>query len=435
MMRMVRTDSMIPASRATLTGDGRLESADTVDELIERLHSEQFYVHDHDNVVEIPIADFMALCEPCGPVLGSGTSGTASPFTFTPPHGASKKVVIKAPTSISDLTNKEWVPYYEHEARIAHRLKDGVVWSSKFDPWVPLTTNGVVFRAIEKEFYALRHRSPGADNIHHLITMAHGINGVNPYLVSEFAEGDLGRAVRQGGFSHDLAKWSAVARGICNGIAYMHSLDVSHNDLKPANILYVYRGNQIHPLIADFGNSTVVDPLTGYPNVAQAMFVGCTPNYQAPELARVPLTDQRAGLGQVDLRTADLYSVAVTLCGLAADWLYGIGGDIHSHILNSADRIALDAANVPLRMTMCKVAAGCPYKLKLNRPMHHMLDDPLVCLAADVVLAGDDVAGRVALYEDLLRGLSPSSPPTEPRKRLASVSPARTRSNRVNVGP
>ncbi|CAG0903515.1 unnamed protein product [Cyprideis torosa] len=68
----------------------------------------------------------------------------------------------------------------------------------------------------------------------------------------------------------------AIARGILEGIAYLHSRKVAHRDLKPENILLF--GDKLVPKISDFGTSRIVQA-----SMVNTMMTG-TPKYCAPEL-------------------------------------------------------------------------------------------------------------------------------------------------------
>ena len=166
-------------------------------------------------------------------------------------------------------------------------------------------------------------------------------------LISEFADGDLDRfmagraeagrlSVRRG-----FGEWTAVARQICDGIDYMHSMGVTHNDLKPANIFFKFRGGAIHVLLADFGGSTFVDAKgairEGLDHYAwTSMFV--PPAHDALGIAR-------RHTGKEDHFVVDLYSVAKTLCVLAVGDYYARERELSqlsgSPALTAAARIVL----------------------------------------------------------------------------------------------
>ncbi len=80
---------------------------------------------------------------------------------------------------------------------------------------------------------------------------------------------------------------------LLSAVGYLHSCGIVHNDLKPANILIVPRGNKEDLKLIDFGFS---DDEMHY----LAKTLGCTPDYASPELL--------SGQGSVDARS-DIYSV------------------------------------------------------------------------------------------------------------------------------
>ena len=85
--------------------------------------------------------------------------------------------------------------------------------------------------------------------------------------------------------------------GICLGMRYLHSLNISHRDLKPGNVLL---DENFYPRICDFGQSK-------YAAQSMSTFVG-TPAFQAPEI----------GSSKFD-RKADIFSFAMTLYSILYD--------------------------------------------------------------------------------------------------------------------
>lgn len=84
------------------------------------------------------------------------------------------------------------------------------------------------------------------------------------YLVTEFFHGSLLSEVIDGGkvFSYQEAK--DLIRGVLDGLVYLHSLNLNHNDLTPRNILLEETGrDQYVPKIIDLGH--LCPPLSGIP--------------------------------------------------------------------------------------------------------------------------------------------------------------------------
>lgn len=116
-------------------------------------------------------------------------------------------------------------------------------------------------------------------------------------IVMEYVNGEnLEQVVQRGG---PLGE-SVVARigaQVADALAYAHTAEVLHRDVKPANILIDHRR---HALLADFGvarRSTATSGLTG-----TGQFLG-TMRYLPPEIA----------LGQRPSPASDVYSLAATL--------------------------------------------------------------------------------------------------------------------------
>jgi serine/threonine protein kinase len=131
-----------------------------------------------------------------------------------------------------------------------------------------------------------------------------------------------------------------IAVETCRALAYLHSRDVVHHDLKPANVLVAADG---HVKIVDFGISSVGRRASGT--------VRGTPFYMAPEC----FTD-----GVVDHR-ADFYSLGVMLYQLVYRRLPFVADDLPEliHLHASADLsfpTGADPAN-PLRPVIRRLIA------------------------------------------------------------------------------
>ncbi|XP_013780769.1 serine/threonine-protein kinase H1 homolog [Limulus polyphemus] len=107
------------------------------------------------------------------------------------------------------------------------------------------------------------------------------------YMVMELATGGnlLDRIEAHGYFMESEA--AQVLQMMLNGVSYLHSLGITHRDLKPDNLLYYHPGNDSRIMITDFGFAS-----TRKPNGDMYMHTVCgTPQYIAPEIvARRPYT-------------------------------------------------------------------------------------------------------------------------------------------------
>ncbi|XP_076350401.1 serine/threonine-protein kinase H1 homolog isoform X2 [Tachypleus tridentatus] len=107
------------------------------------------------------------------------------------------------------------------------------------------------------------------------------------YMVMELATGGnlLDRIEAHGYFVESDA--AQVLRMMLNGVSYLHSLGITHRDLKPDNLLYYHPGNDSRIMITDFGFAS-----TRKPNGDMYMHTVCgTPQYIAPEIvSRRPYT-------------------------------------------------------------------------------------------------------------------------------------------------
>ncbi|XP_013778800.1 serine/threonine-protein kinase H1 homolog [Limulus polyphemus] len=107
------------------------------------------------------------------------------------------------------------------------------------------------------------------------------------YMVMELATGGnlLDRIEAHGYFTESDA--ARVLQMILCGASYLHSVGITHRDLKLENLLYYHPGNDSRIMITDFGFAS-----TRKPNGNVFMHTVCgTPQYIAPEIvARRPYT-------------------------------------------------------------------------------------------------------------------------------------------------
>jgi serine/threonine-protein kinase 11 len=129
------------------------------------------------------------------------------------------------------------------------------------------------------------------------------------YLVTDFADcGSLASALRH--FPIPIETMRYIFREIVNGIAYLHSLRIVHQDVKPGNVLLTKAGNV---WITDFGLSHGFD--------SGASSFG-TPFYQAPEVL--------GGAADGDGGKEDIWALGVTLYEMIFGELPFQGADLYS---------------------------------------------------------------------------------------------------------
>eukprot|EP00931_Biecheleriopsis_adriatica_P088130 TRINITY_DN62508_c0_g1_i1.p1 TRINITY_DN62508_c0_g1~~TRINITY_DN62508_c0_g1_i1.p1 ORF type:complete len:1048 (+),score=154.81 TRINITY_DN62508_c0_g1_i1:20-3163(+) len=143
---------------------------------------------------------------------------------------------------------------------------------------------------------SLRH-----DNIAAFIGVCADKTSSKYYIVSELAECSLFDMIHQ---PHKL-RWNGeltalialeLARGICAGIAHLHSCSLVHADLKSSNVLVNFSSGVLKPLLCDFGHAAVRSVPSPHHRCG-------TPHWAAPEVLR------GEGLGPA----ADIYSLGVML--------------------------------------------------------------------------------------------------------------------------
>jgi serine/threonine protein kinase len=143
------------------------------------------------------------------------------------------------------------------------------------------------------EYYDLYEVSTGTKDIH-----GHDLN--YQVAVMEYAEGGtLGDLLKNKPLTHTEAE--ELAEGIIDGLAYLHANNITHRDMKPANILLTTKNGKRIPKITDFG----LAKNTAAGNTASTMLVG-TVEYMAPEFFK-------QAEGETTTAAADVWSIGVIL--------------------------------------------------------------------------------------------------------------------------
>ncbi|MEQ1565969.1 MAG: serine/threonine-protein kinase [Myxococcota bacterium] len=141
-------------------------------------------------------------------------------------------------------------------------------------------------------------------------------NGAEAYLVMEYAEaGSVIEWLERNGRPMPPRMAATIGLELCAGIAYAHSEQVIHRDIKPHNLLLDRTG---HCKVTDFGIAQAM----AEPRMTMTGTVMGTVGYMAPE--------QHESAKHADER-ADVYSIAATLYTLVV-------GEAQHHLFMAEDR-------------------------------------------------------------------------------------------------
>ncbi|MEV7427833.1 serine/threonine-protein kinase [Streptomyces sp. NPDC091212] len=152
----------------------------------------------------------------------------------------------------------------------------------------------VVMRFLRERSVLLRLTHPNIVRTRDLV-----VEGDLLALVMDLIEGpDLHRYLRENGPFSPVAA-ALVTAQIADALAASHADGVVHRDLKPANVLLRTDGDQLHPMLTDFGIARLADS----PGLTRTHeFVG-TPAYVAPESAE----------GRPQTSAVDIYGAGILL--------------------------------------------------------------------------------------------------------------------------
>ncbi|MDH6629220.1 serine/threonine-protein kinase [Streptomyces sp. LBL] len=152
----------------------------------------------------------------------------------------------------------------------------------------------IVMRFLRERSVLLRLTHPNIVRVRDLV-----VEGDLLALVMDLVEGpDLHRYLRENGPFSPVGAALLTAQ-IADALAASHADGVVHRDLKPANVLLRQYGDQLHPLLTDFGIARLADS----PGLTRTHeFVG-TPAYIAPESAE----------GRPQTSAVDIYGAGILL--------------------------------------------------------------------------------------------------------------------------
>ncbi|KAL9104785.1 MAG: hypothetical protein Q9187_008863 [Circinaria calcarea] len=104
-------------------------------------------------------------------------------------------------------------------------------------------------------------------------------------------------------------QWVEIAKGLINGIAFLHDFGCVHGDIKPANILLQpTSSSSFRPLFCDFSSSHILCPSSTSP-IGEVSAV--TPDFTSPEL--LASFYHRNGSRAVATFASDVFALGVTL--------------------------------------------------------------------------------------------------------------------------
>ncbi len=138
-----------------------------------------------------------------------------------------------------------------------------------------------------------------------------------PYLVYAYVDGQTLEQQLKQNSPISLVQAAEISCGILEGLGYAHELNISHFDIKPANIMMAANGTA---MVMDFG----LAKLANRQEAGNGQLSG-TPRYMAPELIA----------GEPADFTADIYAIGVMLYEMVTGQV-AVGGDNLYEILNRA---------------------------------------------------------------------------------------------------
>lgn len=247
----------------------------------------------------------------------------------------------------------------------------------------------VVMRFLRERSVLLRLTHPNIVRTRDLV-----VEGDLLALVMDLVEGpDLHHYLRQNGPFSPVAA-SLLTAQIADALAASHADGVVHRDLKPANVLLKDDGDQLHPMLTDFGIARLADS----PGLTRTHeFVG-TPAYVAPESAE----------GRPQTSAVDIYGAGILLYELVTGRPPFAGGTalevLHRHLSEEPRR----PSNVP--EPLWTVIERCLRKEPAERPSAVNLARGLRTVASGIGVHSNSAQVNAAMGVGAL--LAPDPSPT-----------------------
>jgi serine/threonine protein kinase len=138
----------------------------------------------------------------------------------------------------------------------------------------------------------------------------------SPYLVYAYVEGKTLAQLLKEEKTLPFVRAAEIACGVLDGLDYAHAQGVSHQDIKPSNVMIASSGV---PMVMDFGQAIASN------DQGQARVLNGTPRYTAPEVLRGEQCDFMA----------DIYSVGAMLYEMVSGE-FAVGGNTLAEVVNRA---------------------------------------------------------------------------------------------------
>lgn len=176
---------------------------------------------------------------------------------------------------------------------------------------VPITDEGVAMNALRETALLKQLNSFEHPNIVRLLDICHGARTENElimFMVFEHVEQDLAQYLQKVKSPNGLGadKIQSFAKGMLNGIDFLHSHRIIHRDLKPQNILVTNNGVV---KLADFGLAKTYDFEMRLTKVVVTLW------YRAPEVLFEQTYATPVDIWSVGCIFAELHTLKALFCG------------------------------------------------------------------------------------------------------------------------